>query len=40
MLPMVSPKEPKSSHAIINDITVILLYKTERKKYQRRLVVL
>lgn len=30
MLPMVSPEEPKSFHAIINDITVPL-YKIEKR---------
>ncbi len=37
---MVSPEEQKSFHAIINDITVIPLYKIEKKKYQGRLVFL
>jgi len=40
MLPIVSPEEQKSSYGIINEITVIPLYKIEKKKYQERLVVL
>ncbi len=40
MIPMVFPEEPKSFHVIINDITVIPLYKIYKKKYQERLIVL
>lgn len=40
MLPMVSPEEQTSFHAIMNDMTIIPLSKLEKKKYQGRLIVL